>query len=133
MLARDSLRLHAFRSRSQYAWVGPALKALSALDPTARLLNPVEGLDSLAVSERLRDLLPDEHFACRFQSFSEQDEAGAVLIERLGAETPVTLHLGYGQIAFAASLKTAWLGWGEFCESPTDAHNACLYPAGMPA
>ena len=131
MLARDALRLHASRSRSQQTWVGLASKALSAFDPAARLLNPADGLVSLAVAERLRELLPDEHFACRFESFREQDEAGALLIERFGAETPVTLHLGYGPVAFAVGLRAAWCGWREFCEATVDAYNACLYPAGM--
>ena len=131
MLARDALRLHASRSRSRQTWVGRAADVLRTFDATARLLDPAAALVSLAVAERLRELLPDEYSACRFGSPAEQEQAGAALVERFGGRSAVTLHLGYGPVAFAASLEAAWFGWRSFCHENSDAYNACLYPASL--
>ncbi len=131
MLARDTLRLYANRSRPKYAWVSRAQDALRALDAAAEPLGPAESLASLEIAQRLRELLPDEHRACRFDSLAAQDAAGAKLLQQFGPQAKVTLHLGYVPVAFSTTLEAAWSAWGNFCESATDAYNVCLYPTEL--
>lgn len=129
--ASESLRLFEMRSRLRNAWAEKALTALLTLDSQARFLGASELIVSCELVRHLKDLLPEEHEACRFESVAQQDAAATMLIERFGNDLPVILHLGTGPIAFSTSLRAAWFAWEQFYETSCDAHNPTLYPRTM--
>jgi hypothetical protein len=118
------------RARTEAA-VTPALQALLTCDPTTAIASLKHSRTSRRQTvRRLWDALPDESDAYSFKSIDELVASGSWCLAGLGDPT-VTLHLGWDELCFLATLQAAWSAWPAFASSSVDAFNCCIYPESL--
>jgi hypothetical protein len=127
MTSQRTLRreLLAFRNADREL-LGHVMGALQRRDVSAALLDLPSARASRVLSAKLWDALPGEHVG---QMFGTPDEAAAAALAFVkDPDAPVTLHLGFAELAVRTSAGSALQAWPEFCHEATELFNACLYP-----